>query len=144
MKNTNVIIDRNNLVISKEQPFSCHWEYALKAVKDIDVLLPGETRPTIKGKSAIHILLEYGKIAYESSDPPDGSKLAIIISPPFVRFCPSGDGLSGIFIEEYEEEKHGKCFLEIEKTNLFDFCNINARLDGWQFFANMVSLSRGY
>ena len=142
MITTKANTDQDDLTANKDIPIFCDWEYALKTVKDIDILLPGETRSRIKGAAAIRVLLEYGKIAYDCSTPPDSCRLAIVISPLFVRFCPSRDGLSGIFIEEYGEEKHGKCFLEIKKTNLFDFCNINARLDGWQFFANMVSLSR--
>ncbi|MEY3223181.1 MAG: hypothetical protein RLZZ203_2037, partial [Cyanobacteriota bacterium] len=42
----------------------------------------------------------YGAIAYKCIYPPKGTKLAIIISPPHVRFCPSSDGLDGVFIRK--------------------------------------------
>ena len=117
---------------------SIDWGYALCAVKSIAVPC------CFREKAIINVLAEYGAIAYKCCATPDSCKLAIIISPPIVRFCPSKDGLSGIFIEEYQEEKHGKCFQDLQKTELSDFDNIHARLDGWQFFADIVSLAHEY
>lgn len=120
---------------------SVDWDYALKAVENIDNHADQENRRTIKGKAAINILAEYGVIAYRCASPPENSKLAIVISPPYVYFCPSLDGIDGVFIEEYNQEKHGDFFLELKKEGLFDYTNIGGRLDGWGFFGGMVALS---
>ena len=122
-----------NLLIEIKATVFIDWEYALQSVVNLS--------KTFKNRRAtVNVLAEYGAISYQCATPPEGSKLAIVISPPIVYFCPSDDGLSGIFIEKYQEEKHGKCYFQIEKTDFSSFSNIHARLDGWQFFANMVSL----
>ena len=118
------------------------WDYALTAVATLDKYASDENRNPIKGKAAINILAEYGAIAYRCSGVPDRFKLAIVISPPHVWFCPSSDGLDGVFIEDYSEDKHGKSFMISEKDNLFTYSNIDARLDGWSFAAGMVELAR--
>jgi hypothetical protein len=138
------IISRSNMEIQLEpfkeinKPVLIDWEYALKAVENLDKYASDENRNPIKGKAAIAILAEYGAIAYKCIYPPKNTKLAIIISPPHVRFCPSSDGLDGVFIENYTEEKHGKCFLELTKDGLFAYNNIDSRIDGWGFFSNMI------
>ena len=121
------------------KPVIIDWDYALTAVATLD---KDENRTPIKGKAAINILAEYGAIAYRCSGVPDRFKLAIVISPPHVWFCPSSDGLDGVFIEDYSEDKHGKSFMTSEKDNLFTYSNIDARLDGWSFAAGMVELAR--
>jgi hypothetical protein len=118
------------------------WDYALTAVATLDKYASDENRNPIKGKAAINILAEYGAIAYRCSGVPDRFKLAIVVSPPFIFFCPSPNGLDGIFVEDYSEDKHGKSFMDLEKDNLFAYTNIDARLDGWSFAAGMVELAR--
>lgn len=118
------------------------YEYALSSVADLDTYAKEDGRAKIKNKAAINILVQYGIATHLCSSPPEGSKLAIVISPPVVRFCPSKDRLDGVFFEEYNPEKHGKVFLELTKADLFDFSNIQALLDGWNFFAEMVILGR--
>jgi len=138
------IISRSNMEIQLEpfkeinKPVLIDWEYALKAVENLDKYASDENRNPIKGKAAIAILAEYGAIAYKCIYPPEDTKLAIIISPPHVRFCPSSDGLDGVFIENYTEEKHGKCFLELTKDGLFAYNNVDSRIDGWGFFSDMI------
>ena len=124
------------------KPVIIDWDYALTAVATLDKYASDENRTLIKGKAAINILAEYGAIAYRCSGVPDRFKLAIVISPPHVWFCPSSDGLDGVFIEDYSEDKHGKSFMTSEKDNLFTYSNIDARLDGWSFAAGMVELAR--
>jgi hypothetical protein len=124
------------------KPVIIDWDYALTAVATLDKYASDENRTPIKGKAAINILAEYGAIAYRCSGVPDRFKLAIVISPPHVWFCPSSDGLDGVFIEDYSEDKHGKSFMTSEKDNLFTYSNIDARLDGWSFAAGMVELAR--
>lgn len=124
------------------KPVIIDWDYALKAVENLDKYANDENRTPIKGKAAINILAEYGAIAYRCSGVPDRFKLAIVVSPPFVFFCPSPDGLDGIFVEDYSEDKHGKSFMTSEKDNLFAYSNIDARLDGWVFAAGMVELAQ--
>ena len=117
-----------------------NWDFALSVVETLDKYASDENRTPIKGKAAINILAEYGAITYKAVYPP--TKLAIVISPPFIFFCPSPDGLDGVFIEDYYEDKHGKCFIQLEKDNLFAYTNIDARLDGWSFAAGMVELAQ--
>ena len=124
------------------KPVIIDWDYALKAVENLDKYANDENRTPIKGKAAINILAEYGAIAYKCVYPPESTKLAIVISPPFIFFCPSPNGLDGIFVEDYSEDKHGKSFMDLEKDNLFAYSNIDARLDGWAFAAGMVELAR--
>ena len=121
-------------------PVLIDWEYALRIAENLDTSSQEEKRRAITGKAAINILAEYGAIAYKCVYPPDNAKLAIVISPPYVRFCPSSNGLDGVFIEEYTERKHGKCFLELTKDGLFAYTNIDSRLDAWGFFGDMVWL----
>lgn len=118
------------------------WDFALSVVKTLDKYASDENRNPIKGKAAINILAEYGAITYKAVCPPESTKLAIIISPPHVRFCPSPDGLDGVFIENYKKEKHGKCFFELTKDGLFAYSNVDARIDGWSFAVGMVELAR--
>ena len=114
------------------------FDYALKAVKNLDVTAEKENRLPIEGNSAIRILGEYGAIAYRCSWVPQNVKLAIVICPPFFWLCPSKNGLNGIFIEEYEENYHGKG-ISIEKgKELFSYTNIDGRLDGWSFCTQMM------
>lgn len=124
------------------KPVIIDWDYALNAVATLDKYASDENRNPIKGKAAISILAEYGAITYKAVCPPESTKLAIVISPPFIFFCPSPDGLDGVFIEDYSEDKHGKYFMQLEKDNLFAYTNIDARLDGWAFAAGMVELAR--
>lgn len=106
---------------------SIDWDYALQRSKDVGL---------IGGEVAINILAEYGVIAYKCASPPlTTPKLAVVISPPFVRFCPSIAGLNGVFIEDYQEEKHGKCFIKVFKKDIFSYGNIYSRIDGWKFSA---------
>lgn len=124
------------------KPVMIDWDYALKAVENLDTLAQKGKRRAITGKAAINILAEYGAIAYRCATPPNNTKLAIVVSPPCVHFCPSRDGLDGVFIEEYKEQKHGKYFLEITKDGLFGYTNIDARFDAWGFFGDMVLLGQ--
>lgn len=142
-KNTDIELKPFNNYNSSNNKVVVDWEYAMKVVKNIDNLAHQEGRRAISGKPAINILAEYGLIAYDSASPPEDSRLAIFICPPFVHFCPSMDGLNGVFIQEYNAEKHGKCFLELKKEGLFDYTNIDSRLDGWSFFSSIISLSWG-
>ncbi len=119
-----------------------NWDYALKAVENLDTTYEEEGRKPLHLKTIIHILAEYGAIAYQCSSVPKELRLAIVISPPIVNFCPSKDGVDGIFIEEYSEEKHGKCFLELTKNELCCYTNIDGRIDGWRFFGGMVLLGQ--
>lgn len=124
-----------------DQAVFIDWDFALNAVSNLEVLAPGgEEKLPINKKAAINILAEYGSITHKCVYPPEKSKLAIVISPPFVRFCPSTEGLNGVFIEEYVEENTGKCFFELEKRGLFSYTNIDSRLNGWRFFSYMIGL----
>ena len=116
-----------------------NWEYALQLAENID-----DSGNRIRSKAAINILAEYGSIAYRCALPQfpgSNNTLAIIIDHPIVHFCPSISGLSGVFIDKYDEENHGVS-IRYEKSNLYDYTNINARLDGWDFFGGMVSVNK--
>ena len=117
------------------------WGYALSVVATLDKYADDENRTPIKDKAAIIILAEYGAITYNAVCLPENTRLLIVISPPFVFFCPSSEGLDGVYIESYSEDKHGKAFMVLEKDNLFAYSNLDARLDGWAFAASMIELA---
>lgn len=119
-------------------------DFAEEAVKGLDIWAEKEKRSPIQGKVAIKILAEYGLVAHVCSSCPKNLKLAIVIDPPSVYFCPSRDGLHGIFIEPYEEKKHGDGTVFMLKNDLFSYTNIQARLDGWAFAAGMFKLGNGH
>ena len=113
------------------------WEYAIESVEKLDTSAEKENRSPVKGKAAIIILGEYGAIAHRSSFPPEDTKLAVVISPPSIWFCPSQDGLHGVFFEEYKDSKYGSG-IQFTKLDLFDYTNIDARLDAWNFYSQML------
>lgn len=115
------------------------WEYALKVAEDLDTSAHQENRHPIKGKVAVQILGEYAATAHRCAFPPEYVKLAVVISPPYVWFCPSSDGLHGSFIEEYDQQRHGSG-TRLTKEELFAYTNIDARLDAWSFYAQMLGL----
>jgi hypothetical protein len=117
--------------------------YAIEICQNLDKLLPDEHRLPITGKAAVMILAEYGAIAHRCSSAPEGIKLAVVICHPTVWFCPSHQGLDGVFIEPYQESKHGQGIcLEHENGDLFRYGSIEARLDGWEFAARMIKHDR--
>lgn len=91
-----------------------------------------------EGKRLASVLAEYGQVAHKCAAV-SGCELAIVIVPPSVWFCPSESGFNGVFIEPYSEDKFG-AGVEVSKADgsLWDYCSINARLDGWNFFGGMV------
>lgn len=117
------------------------WAYALKAVEGLDVSAASEGRVAIQGKAAIRILGEYGAIASLCAFSPKTIKLAIVICPPYVWFCPSKDGLSGVFIEPHRPDRHGGGIRFVKEADLFAYTNIDARLDAWNFYAQMLLAS---
>lgn len=115
------------------------WEYALKIAENLDALAEQEGRRPIKGKAAVNILGEYAAIAHYCAFAPKDIRLAVIVSPPHVWFCPSKDGLQGGFIEEYNASRHGDGVRFTKEPDLFSYTNIDARLDAWSFYAQMLS-----
>lgn len=115
------------------------WEYALEVVKNLDVSAAAENRIPIQGKAAITILGEYAAIAHHSAFAPDNMNLAVVIAPPSVWFCPSEDGLNGAFVEEYKVERHGNGICFVKEPDLFAYTNIEARLDAWSFYAQILT-----
>jgi hypothetical protein len=89
--------------------------------------------------SCILLLGIYGALTRESASAPKGQKLTVVVWPPQVFFCPSFDGADGVFIEKYDEEKHGKnCFILHKESNIWDFTSAHALRDGWEFNAAMI------
>lgn len=115
------------------------WEYALKSVDNLDILAGQESRLPIKGKAAVRILGEYAAIAHYCAFTPESTRLAVIVDPPCVWFCPSKEGLHGAFIERYNLERHGEGMKFTKESDLFAYTNIDARLDAWGFYAQMLS-----
>lgn len=110
-------------------PVFVDWDYALNLITD----------GFIKRKASINCLAEYGAIAYECTSVAEtNSRLAIVICDSSVWFCPSRDGLNGVFIEPYRPERHGQG-IEYKKQTLLECTNFQARLDGWDFFAQITS-----
>lgn len=129
-------------VHEKQSTVFVDWDYALGICKSLDKVDENEKRYPIKGKAAILILAEYAAIAQRCAWPPNNVGLVVVVCPPSVWFCPNEKGLSGMFIEPYSQEKHGNGIEFIGKESLWDFCSIQARLDGWQFFAKMCSFGQ--
>ena len=115
------------------------WDYALKVAQSLDSQAESEGRFPITGKKAIVILAEYGAIARRACSPPDGQTVAVVVCPPSVWFCPSKNGCDGVFIEPYCQDRHGPGLEFAGKDDLFDYTNIEARIDAWRFFAEMCS-----
>jgi hypothetical protein len=129
-------------VFETPQVVHIDWAYALEICKTLDRPEPDEDRLPITGKAAIVILAEYGAIAHKCSFPPKSVKLAVVVCPPSTWFCPSTDGLDGVFIEQYTPEKFGNGIsIEADNPDLFRYGSIDARMDGWEFAAFMVSKS---
>lgn len=110
--------------------------FAEEAVKGLDTWAEEDKR-------SIKILAEYGLTAFVCSSCPEDVKLAIVIEPPLVHFCPSLDGLHGVFIEAYDKEKYGDAVELVKQKDLFAYTNIQARLDGWSFAAGMIKIGGG-
>jgi len=118
----------------------CDWDSALTAASKLDQLEPGEDRSLIRGKTALLIVAEYGVTFYKAAHPGEevSLSLAIVIDENVVYIIPSRDGLNGIFIGEYRAEKYGEWVKKLTKEGLWAFSNIDARIDGWTFFSEMV------
>ena len=116
------------------------WDSALTAVSKLDRLEPDETRTRIRGTAAMRIVAEYGLKFYRSAHPGEEThlKLAIVIDENTVYVIPSECGESGVFIGEYWVGKYGKWAKKLTKDNIWAFSNIEAMLDGWAFFADML------
>jgi hypothetical protein len=114
------------------------WEYALKITENLDSSAKQENRNPIAGKAAVRILGEYAAIAHHCAFAPKGVMLAVVVSPPTVWFCPSKDGLNGSFIEEYSQARHGEGIRFTKAFDLFQYTNVDARLDAWSFYAQMI------
>lgn len=121
------------------------WQAALDVASRLDLLKPGEDRSLINGRIALRIVAEYGLLVYQSAHPGEetGLKLAIVIDETTVYVIPSEEGIDGVFIGEYWLAKYGKWAHKLTKESLWDFTNINARLDGFAFFADMLTQSQG-
>jgi hypothetical protein len=120
-----------------------NWDYALTVCAQLDRPEAGEDRLPMRGKAAISILAEYGATAHRCCHPPAGTKLAIVISPPSIWFCPSQFGLDGVWIDSYSEREFGQGVeLALTTPNLWRFDNIHARLDAWDFVAEILGRDR--
>jgi hypothetical protein len=121
-------------------PVFVDWDYAIAVCEKLD--RPLEDRRPIQGRTAVRILAEYAAIAHRSAWPPDGVKLAVVVAPPSVWFCPSEHGHHGGFICAYDSDVFGtgiEFFKAGAEHSLFDYCSISARLDGWSFASRMIS-----
>jgi hypothetical protein len=121
------------------------WHSALEMASRLDRLEPGEDRSLINGRIALRIVAEYGLLFYQSAHPGEetGVNLAIVIDETTVYIIPSEHGKDGVFVGEYCASKYGDWAHKLTKESLWDFTNINAMLDGFSFFADMITQSQG-
>lgn len=129
-----------------DQPCTVHvdWDYALKVTETLDTTATDDDRRPVTGMAAIRLLAEYGATAHSCAACPDNLKLLVVVSPPIVVFSPSIDGIHGIFVEEYNPDKHGVAGVTFHKEiNLLAYTNLAARLDAWDFCAEMLSAFGG-
>lgn len=121
-----------------------NWEQAFAVASKLDQLKPGEDRSLIQGKAALRVVAEYGLMYYKcavlSSD--SEVRLRLIIDGNTVYTFLSLDGVAGVFIYPYNPEFHGDWVEKLEKKSLYDFNNIEARLDGWSFYARRLLRSK--
>jgi hypothetical protein len=121
--------------------YAVDWDVAISLCKTLDHEdnysdgeLPFSAAPCIR------LLGIYGVLAKKASSCPELQKLAVVVWPPQVFFCPSLDELDGVFVEPYDKNKHGKnCFVLHKECNIWDFTSAHALRDGWEFNASMVS-----
>jgi hypothetical protein len=121
------------------------WDSALDVASRLDLLASGRGRCLIGGRSALRVLAEYGFWFYQSAHPGGETdlKLAIVIDKLAVYIVPSKVGKDGVFIGEYCAIEYGDWVKKLTKESLWDFTNINARIDGSSFFADMIAQSQG-
>jgi hypothetical protein len=117
------------------------WDKALSAALKLETVKSGTIGHLIKGKAAISIQSEYGIAFYKSAHPGEGVEvpLLIVIDGDTVYATFGGDGKNKVIIGEYSEESHGPWVKKLDKETLWDFCNINARLDGWELYADIMA-----
>ena len=118
-----------------------NWEQAFAAVSKLDQLKSGEDRSLIQGKAALRIVAEYGLMYYKCAVLSSDSKirLRLIIDGNTVYTFLSLDGVAGVFIYPYDAELHGDWVEKLDKNSLYDFNNIEARLEGWSFYARVLA-----
>jgi hypothetical protein len=96
----------------------------------------------LTGVAVLRIIADYASVAHKCSWPPEGTSLAVVVWPPEVYFCPSPYGAHGAFVEPYDPLKYGEYARKITKSmNIWEYTNIDAMRDGWDFNAGMISLA---
>lgn len=98
---------------------------------------------SISAQSASDILIEYGALLHQFCRHPEDTALVVVIDHPSVFFCPLLNGTSGVFIETYSKGKHGDWVMRLHKEDLFDYTNLDARLDALDFRGFMIERSLG-
>lgn len=130
--------------IGKETVFVSDLDESMVSVSKLDKLEPGdESRRLIQGKAALLIVAEYGLTLYGCAHPGEGISvpLLVVIDENVVYISVSYPGKMTVFVGAYDEKAHGAWVKKLTKSSLWDFSNIDARLDGWAFHADMVSQS---
>jgi hypothetical protein len=119
------------------------WGKALASVSKMETVKPGSIGHLIKGKAAILIQAEYGLTFYKCAHPGAGIEvsLLVVIDGDAVYATFGGDSKTKIIIGEYSKASHGPWVKKLAKETLWDFCNINARIDGWELYADILSES---
>jgi hypothetical protein len=119
------------------------WDKALVAASKLETVKPGTIGPLIRGKALISIQAEYGIALYKCAHPGDDIEvpLLIVIDGNTVYATFGGDGKTKVVIGEYSEASHGPWVKRLTKDSLWDFCNINARIDGWELYSDILSES---
>lgn len=129
----------------EETVFVSDWDEALTVSAKLDRLEPGESRRLIQGKSALLILAEYGLVFYRCAHPGEGIIVPLLIvidiegKTVYVSFSACHD--MKVFIGKHDPKIHGEWVKKLEKESLWGFSNIEARVDGWAFFADILGQS---
>jgi hypothetical protein len=105
------------------------WDWALNLVRGL------KDAADFPASTAVRVLAEYGAIVHRESLPGGEVKinLAVVIAPPEVFIC-AGGPMDGVFIQPYSEEKFGGFHLKHDRPQFLSYTNIQARMDGWEFF----------
>lgn len=120
------------------------WDKALVAASNLDRLEPEEIRGLIQGKAALLILAEYGLVFHRCAHPGEGVdvSLLVVIDQNVVYIIVSKcEEMNGVLIGEYKAEVHGEWVKKLTKKSIWDFSNIDARIEGLAFFVDMLQQS---
>lgn len=89
------------------------------------------------------LLMDYGEKVHRLISPPDGCVAAVYVWSPYVWIIPGRTGApSGVFLEDFgTSSEFAGVRLHKPEKKIWDYCNINAFIDGRNAYAEILSFS---